>query len=322
MKLFYINPPSPFQMFRLVGLACLLGLALLPRTLPALDVWVTLEPQAYIVEQIGGDEVTVHVLVPPGRSPATYAPTPSEVGALTRSDLLFGIGVPAERRLLERLGGALRRVHVIESGSWRLPLHDHGPEAKPGDGGPDHGDAHDHHACGGGGSLANDPHLWMDPYQMIAFSESVTEELAAAKPEASSAFAARGARLRKQLEQIDAEIRERLSPHIGRSFFINHASLGHFAARYGLEQRTLEQVGSQASTRRIARMVDEARDAGAGAILAQVQFPRSTADVLAESLGLPVLTVDPLRRDFPENLRAVTKTLQQAFESARASGDL
>jgi zinc transport system substrate-binding protein len=321
MKLFYIKLPSPFQIFRLVGLACLLGLAFLPRPLSALDVWVTLEPQAYIVEQIGGDEVTVRVLVPPGRSPATYAPTPSEVGALTRSDLLFGIGVPAERRLLERLGAALRRVRVVGSESWRLPLHDHGPEAKPGGNG-DREWAHDREACAGGNSLANDPHLWMDPYQMIAFSECVAEELAAAKPEAAAAFAARGTRLREQLEQIDTEIRERLSAHRGRSFFINHASLGHFAARYGLVQRTLEQVGTQASTRRIARMVDEARDAGAGAILAQVQFPRSTADVLAESLGVPVLAVDPLRRDFPENLQAVTETLQQAFESAKGSGDL
>jgi len=314
---------------RLSGLILIAALTCLPRASSALDVWVTLEPQAFFVEQIGGEDVTVRVLVPPGRSPATYAPTPSEVGALTRSDLLFGIGVPAERRLLERLGDALQRVRVVESSTWRRPAGD-GNEPEAGTSGRtnnhhhhDHHDHdHDHDACCGDGSLANDPHLWMDPLQMIAFSERVTGELAAAKPEAAAAFTARGASLRERLEQLDTEIREQLSALSGGEFFINHASLGHFAARYGLKQRTLEQVGSQASTRRIADMVEEARDAGVGGILAQVQFPRSTADVLAEALGVPVLTVDPLRRDYPENLRAVTETLQRALNSTKASGDL
>ena len=321
MKVFFLKKLLPA---RLSGLTVTIVLACLPCALSALDVWVTLEPQAFFVEQIGGDDVAVRVLVPPGRSPATYAPTPSEVSALTRSDLLFGIGVPAERRLLERLGDALQRVRVVESSTWRLPI-DNGNEPEAGTSGRTnnhHHHDHDHDACGGDGSLADDPHLWMDPLQMIAFSERVTEELAAAKPEAAAAFAARGARLRERLEQLDTKIREQLSALSGREFFINHASLGHFAARYGLKQRTLEKVGSQASTRRIADMVEEARDAGVGAILAQVQFPRSTADVLAEALDVPVLTVDPLRGDYPENLRAVTETLQRALNSTKASRDL
>ena len=308
---------------RLSGLILIAALTCLPRAASALDVWVTLEPQAFFVEQIGGDDVTVRVLVPPGRSPATYAPTPSEVGALTRSDLLFGVGVPAERRLFDRLGDALQRVRVVESDTWRLPVGDgNKPAAQAPKDFDEHGDAHNHDACGSGGSLADDPHLWMDPFQMIAFSERITETLAAAKPEAAADFTARGARLRERLEQLDTDIRERLSAYNNREFFINHASLGHFAARYGLKQRTLGQVGTQASTRRIAGMVQEARDAGAGAILAQVQFPRSTADVLAEALDVPVLTVDPLRRDYPENLRAITETLQRALNSTKASRDL
>ncbi len=41
-------------------------------------------PQKYFVERIAGNSAEVHVLVPPGRSPATYEPTPKQVTALGR----------------------------------------------------------------------------------------------------------------------------------------------------------------------------------------------------------------------------------------------
>jgi ABC-type Zn uptake system ZnuABC Zn-binding protein ZnuA len=39
-------------------------------------VVVSVQPQAYFVERVGGKYVDVEVLVGPGRSPATYEPTP------------------------------------------------------------------------------------------------------------------------------------------------------------------------------------------------------------------------------------------------------
>lgn len=299
--------------------ACLLAalsLGLLPGAVAALQVWVTLEPQAFVVERIGGDAVEVRVLVPPGRSPATYAPAPSEVASLARSDLLFGIGVPAERRLLERMREALKRVRVIDSQAWRLPSpheegggkHQKDPEACPGC------------AVRGTDGQMTDPHLWMDPLQMLAFSEHVTEELSARKPAMADKFAVRGAALRKELTALDKEIEVRLRPFAGQAFFINHASLAHYAARYDLRQRSVEQVGSQPSARRVAEMIQEAEAAGAGAILAQPQFSRSTADILAQALDLPVLPVDPLRRDYPGNLLEITEGLQQALAGKKKEG--
>jgi len=309
MQVIYVNMPVRCCL-RFLAVVMLFALLRLP--LQAVEVWVTLEPQAFVVEQIGGDEVTVRVLVPPGRSPATYAPTPSEVIALARSDLFFGIGVPAERRLLERMAETLRRVRVVGSDTWRLEGLDTGTACAAG------GHQHADHACATGDGAGGDPHLWMDPWQMLAFSERVAQELAELKPEGATGFAARLVALNDRLNALDTEIRQQLQAFQGREFFINHASLGHFAARYGLQQRSIEQIGSQPSARRIGEMLGAARGANVGALLAQVQFSRSTADVLAQALGVPVLTVDPLRRDYPENLRQVTKVLQQALS---AGGD-
>lgn len=273
-----------------------------------LHVWVTLEPQAYMVERIGGEAVKVHTLVPPGRSPATYAPTPSELEALAGGDLLFGIGVPMERRLLERMKGVLRGVQVVGFEAWRIEGEAQVPEPA----------GHDHAACAGGlcGSGPMDPHLWMDPLQMRAFGAEVVATLSAQRPDLAAEFARRGAVLSSELEAMDEALARQLSPYRGRAFFINHASLGHFAARYGLEQRSIEIVGGAPSSRRVQAMVRDARAAGAGAILAQVQFSRTTADVVARALDVPVLTVDPLRRDYPQNLEGIVEALLRSFQAS------
>ncbi len=304
MQAVYIKKFSAVCLRLLAGVLLLAGLRV---PLQAAEVWVTLEPQAFVVEQIGGDAVTVRVLVPPGRSPATYAPSPSEVNALARSDLFFGIGVPTEGRLLERMQDTLRQVRVVGSDTWVLEV----LVATVACGAE--GQDHDGHSCGPGDGSVLDPHVWMDPWQMMSFGEKVAAELSQLHPDAAPEFAARLEDLKQRLQALDAEIRDQLEATQGGEFFINHASLGHFAARYGLRQRSIEHFGSQPSARRISEMLREARQSNTTALLAQVQFSRSTADVLAQALDVPVLTVDPLRRDYFANLREVTQVLRQAL---------
>ncbi len=47
-------------------------LAALPSRALALDAFVSILPQKYFLEKIGGEHVTAHVMVQPGASPATY----------------------------------------------------------------------------------------------------------------------------------------------------------------------------------------------------------------------------------------------------------
>ncbi len=264
-----------------------------------IDVWVTLPPQAYVVERIGGEAITVRILVEAGSSPATYAPSPAEVAALARSDIFFGIGVPTEKRMLNRMASVLATVRVVPHEEWGLDEIASGTTK-------DHPQACHHEE--------KDPHVWLDPEQMRAFAAHVVDVLTKQRPAESEAIAQRGAKLIGELERLGLDIRTRLAPYEGRSFFINHGSLGHFAARYGLEQRVLVKAGSTPSTRQIIEMVREARREGISAVLAQVQFERSGADILARSLGIPVIEVDPLARNYKANLERITEALLQTFE--------
>lgn len=60
------------------------------------DIAVSIPPQASMVEAIGGEYVDVVTMIPPGYSPANYAPTQKEMAMLEESDIYFGIDVPTE----------------------------------------------------------------------------------------------------------------------------------------------------------------------------------------------------------------------------------
>ena len=65
-----------------------------------LKVFVSILPQKYFVEKIGGDSVEVAVMVLPGASPATYEPKPKQMVALAKSDSILGNSSKPIRPLL------------------------------------------------------------------------------------------------------------------------------------------------------------------------------------------------------------------------------
>ena len=97
-----------------LGIAALLllGWAGLGRAAPP-QVYVSILPQKHIVEQVGGGQVAVSVMVGPGQSPATYDPTPKQLMALADARLYFAIGVAFEDAWMNRIKAANPALHVV-----------------------------------------------------------------------------------------------------------------------------------------------------------------------------------------------------------------
>ena len=68
-----------------------------------INVFVSILPQQYFVQQVGGEHVDVHVMVGPGQNPTTYEPTPQQMAALAQADIYFSIGVPFEKAWLDKI---------------------------------------------------------------------------------------------------------------------------------------------------------------------------------------------------------------------------
>jgi zinc transport system substrate-binding protein len=258
-------------------------------------IWVTLPPQKAIVEAVAGEWAAVYVMVRPGQSPETYSPSVPQMAALAKADLYFGIGMPLERRILEKMERSMPQLRFVQTSEPVSQTHEHEHHA-----GCVHGD--------------QDPHVWMDPLWMRDFVEQVRSALVELEPNSADAFNARAADLSEKLRALDASLRERFKPYAGRSFYINHPSLGHFAERYGLVQRSIEHAGSAPSAREIAELVDASRADGVTAIFSQPEFGRSSADVLARALGVQVVVLDVLSADYFSNMLDIAQALEDSFK--------
>lgn len=277
----------------------------------ALNVWVTAPPQKFFVERVGGDAVKVRALVRPGESPATYSPSASRMRALAKADLYFAIGLPVEKAFFRTDGRNMPGLRIVRFGqtTHESAEVDHVPEAGEEDGGEEEDQGHDH-AHGHG---ETDPHLWMDPVKMIAYTEVIAEALSEAQPEKAAMFRRNASDLTADLEVLHAELQEQLSPFSGRAFYINHPALGHFAERYGLKQFTIEHSGTKPSGRRIAEMIKEAREAGVGLVFTQPEFGRGSANILARALDVQVVEIDPLAEDYMNNMRRLAELCARSF---------
>ncbi|MBD3220936.1 ABC transporter substrate-binding protein [bacterium] len=281
---------------RAAALACLMLGAATAAAAP-IAVAVSVPPQAALVEAVGGDRVAVVTAVPPGESPHAFDPTPTQVARLATCRLYVATGVEVEIQLLPRLEAVAADLTVV------------GPVAHA-HGGHDHDHHHHDHP---------DPHIWLDPLQAAEQVRTVGRMLARLDPAGEAGYQQREAATVERLEALHAELEMILAPVRGRDLVVAHPAFGHLAAAYGLHQIAIEHEGHQPSPRQLARVIERVRDRGASNLFVQPQFPLAAARSLARAADVELVVLDPLARDYFDNMRSMSRTIAQALTPATGS---
>ncbi|EGB16008.1 periplasmic solute binding protein [Pseudodesulfovibrio mercurii] len=272
--------------------------------------FVSILPQQYFVERIGGDLVDVSVLVLPGANPHMYEPTPRQMTALTKAQVYFAIGVNLEDVWLPKLADANRDMLVVrtQEGVEKLPMAAHHHDEEGGhEGEAAHDGDHEH------GIL--DPHIWLDPVRVRTIARNTCAGLVRADAAHRDVYEANLAAFLKELDELNASIDKTLSalPADKRTFMVFHPSWGYFAKRYGLTQVAIEAGGSEPSPRHLAEIVEHGRELGVSVVFVQPQFSRRSADVIASELKAKVVPLDPLAADWKDNLLHAAQAFDQAL---------
>ncbi len=265
--------------WRRVGARLCLGLAIGLATagLPvatATEIWTTLPPLAWLVEQIGGEKLAVQPFIGQGQDPHTFAPRPRAMMALQGAKLLVTTNADFETTIVGKLRAMYPNLKILDLS----PVLAAGGEAavEPGN---------------------NDPHVWLSLRHLAAFAPLIRDGLADFYPSERERFADNCQRLRQRLEQADAEYARRLAPHRGRAFYVHHPAFGFFARDYGLIQKAVEIEGKDPSPRQLLAVIEAARQEQVKVVIASPQFADRSARILAERIGGQVVKVDPLAPD-------------------------
>ena len=146
-----------------------------------LSVAVAFYPLEEIVRNVGGEQVRVVDLTPPGGEPHDLDLTPERAADLERADVAFYLGQgfqPAVEKAVAGLPGRVAKVDLLS----RIDLLPVTPVLTG-----TNGEVDGEELAGG-----KDPHVWVDPENMVALTTAVAETLDAADP-AHAADHARGA---------------------------------------------------------------------------------------------------------------------------------
>lgn len=268
-----------------------------------LNVVVSILPQAYFVERVGGGNVTVSVLVGPGRSPATYEPTPKQLSALENADLFFHIGVPFENSLLPKIRAMYPDLVIVDTRREVPMLAMTGPHRHH-DGEEDVDE--EHHG-------ALDPHTWLDPIRVKTQARTICDALKSADPDRSAEYEANLASFQTDLDEIHHKIEALLSPLRNREFYVFHPSFGYFADRYSLVQTAIEVAGKEPTARELAHLIQAAKRDGVKIIFVQAQFSKRAAEAIAAEIGAAVVQVDPLARNYLANIENMARKMAEAL---------
>jgi len=282
--------------------------------LAKVPVFVSILPQQYFVEQIGGPFVDVQVMVPPGASPTTYEPKSRQMAAIAKTKLFFSIGVPFEAVWLERIVASNRNLRVVpmDRGIQKIAMASHHSHEKT-----------EQHTDGqifsdGDGEAMHygnpDPHIWLSPPLVIQQARTVLTALQNIDPENSPAYERNYQSFLLQIMALDKELRHLLEPYRGQRFMVFHPAWGYFADTYHLEQMSVEMEGKAPKSAQLKRLITTARKNNIKVMFLQPQVSAKIAEQVAKEIGAQVAWADPLALDWDGNLRNMARKFQQAME--------
>jgi len=190
-----------------------------------------------IVQEIGGERVTVSTLVGANADAHVFQPAPQDAKRVAEAKLVVtnGLGFEGWIDRLIKASGRKPMVVVASKGISAIKSKD------------DHG--HD----------GLDPHAWQDVGNVKRYAATIAAALAKIDPEGAADYAQREAAYQSKLDALDAEIKASIAaiPVERRKLITSHDAFGYFAKAYGMTMIAPQGVSTEteASAKDVAKII-------------------------------------------------------------------
>ncbi|MCG8376182.1 MAG: metal ABC transporter substrate-binding protein, partial [Chlorobiales bacterium] len=201
-----------------------------------------------VVAQVAGDHVDLTTLIDPGSDPHSFEPSPADLSTMEEAQLIILNGFGLEESLVELVEGlddpgkvvaASENVNALEGGHEHHHDedadhddhdedgdHDHEEDADHHEEDEDHdedadheheeGEDHEHeegedHEEGEHEHEGFDPHVWMNPLNVIVWTQNIASALAEVDPDNAADYEANAASYVAELQALDTWAQERIS---------------------------------------------------------------------------------------------------------------
>jgi zinc/manganese transport system substrate-binding protein len=232
-----------------------------------LDVVATTTQVADFARVVGGDRVRVTSLIKPNVDAHDYEPSPADIDAVARADVVLKNGAGLEEWLDDTISSSGFAGPVVDTSQGVALRQEEGGEP--------------------------DPHIWQNPRNAELMVATVERALAQAEPAGAARFQTNLTAYTRQLQTLDTEVARQIDSLANKKLVTNHDAFGYYIDRYGLEF-----VGSiipsfdtaaELSGRDIRDLVAKIEQTKVKAIFSETSLPPRTAETIAREAGVKVV---------------------------------
>jgi zinc transport system substrate-binding protein len=241
-----------------------------------IEVVTTISPLAEFINAVGGEKVSVSVLVPPGAEPHTFEPAPSQIKQIEDADLYVENGAGLEFWMKNLIGYA-NETSIIDSSK--------GVQLESEEGGED------------------DPHIWLSLRNAEVQVRNICDGLVGIDPANKAYYEENRDVYLQKLAALDSQLEENFSRSEMKSFVVHHPAWTYFARDYGLNQIPLMENEKEPGPKYLAEVVEQAKDLGIKTIFVEPEFNPKSAEVIAREINCTVTYIDPLAGNYLENMQ-------------------
>ena len=244
-----------------------------------LRVLATTSIVADVVQAVGGERLQVTALVPAGVDPHAFEPAPQDVRRVAEAQVVVenGLGLEAFLQTLLRNAATDAPLITLAEGIEPLPAGDHA------------GGADEHGAW--------DPHLWLDPRNVIVWTHTLEESLTALDPSGAADYARLAGGYRMELEALDAELEATFAaiPSQQRVLVTDHEEFAYFARRYGFTVVgtviPAPSAAAEPSAQDLAALETAIRSTGVRAVFVSSVVSPALARQVADDTGVQLVSL-------------------------------
>jgi ABC-type Zn uptake system ZnuABC Zn-binding protein ZnuA len=247
------------------------------------QVVTTVSPITNIVQNVGGDRVSLTGIVPEGTNSHTFEPAPSDAALMEDAEIVFINGLHLEEPTRELAEANVREgVPVVELAERTISEDEYifdfsFPESE---------------------GFPN-PHLWTNAPYARDYAEIVKDELSKLDPDGASAYQENFDAFAARVDDLDAAARAATAtvPEEDRKLLTYHDSFPYFAREYGWEVVGAIQPSdfAEPTPQEVVALIEQIRAEDLPAIFGSEVFPSPVLEQIAVETGTTY--VDDLRDD-------------------------
>ncbi len=226
-----------------------------------------------IAQNVAGTRLKVETLLPVTVDPHEFQPTPQDAIKIAQSQVLIVNGLGYETWLTKTFENSGGQGLVVVASTGLSPNPDPSGEHPGGD-----------------------PHMWMNPLNVVHYVENIRDGLTQADPGGKDIYTANAQAYTAQLKDLDQWVKSQVAklPPEKRLLVTNHDALGYFSEAYGFKVvgAVIPSVTNEASpsAQQMAALIDTIKSSGAPAILLDIGENQNLAQQIASESGAKVVT--------------------------------